>query len=58
MRGDFLVIDLEFTLYTKPTGRPRAFFSEIIEIGAVRIDSGTREVTGSIQDFVKPQFFP
>ena len=58
MRRDFLVIDLEFTLYTKPTGRPRAFFSEIIEIGAVRIDSGTREVTGSIQDFVKPQFFP
>ena len=32
---DFLLVDFEFTTYTKPVGRPRGFFSEIIEIGAV-----------------------
>ena len=58
MDRDFFVIDLEFTQYTRPTGRPRAFFSEIIEIGAVRLDAATREITGEIQNFVKPQFFP
>ena len=58
MDRDFFVIDLEFTQYTRPTGRPRAFFSEIIEIGAVRLDAATREITGEIQNFVNPQFFP
>ena len=58
MDKDFFVVDFEFTQYTKPTGRPRAFFSEIIEIGAVRIDGGTNEITGHIEDFVKPLFFP
>ena len=58
MNKDFFVVDLEFTQYTKPTGRPRAFFSEIIEIGAVRIDAVSHEVTGEIQNFVKPHFFP
>lgn len=58
MSRDFFVIDLEFTQYTKPTGRPRAFFSEIIEIGAVRLDAASHEINGEIQDFVKPHFFP
>ena len=58
MNKDFFVVDLEFTQYTKPVGRPRAFFSEIIEIGAVRIDGGTNEINGHIQNFVKPHFFP
>jgi len=58
MDKDFLVVDFEFTQYTKPTGKPRAFFSEIIEIGAVRIDGGTFEITGYIEEFVKPHFFP
>jgi len=58
MYKDFFVVDFEFTQYTKPTGKPRAFFSEIIEIGAVRIDGGTNEITGYIEDFVKPHFFP
>ena len=58
MGRDFFVVDLEFTQYTKPTGRPRAFFSEIIEIGAVRVDAATHDITGEIQDFVKPHFFP
>mgnify|MGYP003415235282 CR=1 FL=1 len=30
---DYLVVDFEFTFYKKPIGRPRTFFSEIIEIG-------------------------
>jgi sporulation inhibitor KapD len=58
MNKDFFVVDFEFTQYTKPVGKPRAFFSEIIEIGAVRIDSDTKEITGHIEDFVKPHFFP
>ena len=33
---DYLVVDFEFTFYKKPIGRPRTFFSEIIEIGAVK----------------------
>ena len=58
MSKDYFVVDLEFTQYTKPTGKPRAFFSEIIEIGAVKIAYGTSEVCGSIENFVKPCFFP
>ena len=58
MSKDFLVVDLEFTQYTKPTGKPRAFFPEIIEIGAVKIDSETLEITGHLENFVKPRFFP
>jgi len=58
MDKDFFVVDFEFTQYTKPTGKPRAFFSEIIEIGAVGIDCETLEITGHIEEFVKPHFFP
>ena len=58
MNRDFFVADFEFTKYTKPVGRPRGFFPEIIEIGAVRIDGSTNEITGRIQDFVKPHFYP
>ncbi len=58
MRRDFLITDFEFTQYSKPVGRPRGFFSEIIEIGAVKIDGTTMESTGHIQQFVKPHFYP
>ena len=58
MDKDYLVVDLEFTQYTKPVGRPRAFFSEIIEIGAVKIAGDTHETTGNMQHFVKPHFYP
>ncbi|MCL2158249.1 MAG: exonuclease domain-containing protein [Oscillospiraceae bacterium] len=58
MGKDFFVVDLEFTQYTRPIGRPRTFFSEIIEIGAVRISGDTKQTTGKIQNFVKPHFFP
>ena len=58
MGKDFLVVDFEFTQYASPTGRPRAFFSEIIEIGAVKLSGDTFEMIGEIEDFVKPHFFP
>ena len=58
MSKDFFVVDLEFTQYTKPVGRPRAFFPEIIEIGAVKIAGDTYKITGHIQNYVKPRFFP
>jgi len=58
MEKDYLVIDFEFTQYRKPVGRPRGFFPEIIEIGAVKISNNTYEVSGRIEAFVKPQFYP
>ena len=58
MNKDFFIVDFEFTQYTNPVGRPRGFFSEIIEIGAVKINRGTNEITGQIQNFVKPHFYP
>jgi len=58
MDKDFFVVDFEFTQYTKPIGKPRAFFSEVIEIGAVLISTDTKEIIGHIEDFVKPHFFP
>ena len=58
MSKDFLVADFEFTQYTKRMGRPRGLFSEIIEIGAVKIDGTELVVTGSIQNFVRPHFYP
>jgi len=58
MDKDFFVVDFEFTQYIKPVGRPRAFFSEIIEIGAVKIAHDTNEIIGHIENFVKPCFFP
>ena len=56
MSRDFFVADFEFTQYTKRMGRPRGFFSEIIEIGAVKIDGNSLAVTGKIQNFVHPHF--
>ena len=58
MDKDYFIVDFEFTQYTKPVGKPRAFFPEIIEIGAVKIDYGATEVSGHIEAFVKPCFFP
>jgi len=53
----FFVIDFEFTFYKRPVGRPRGFFNEIIEAGAVLLDS-QGAVTGKMHSFVKPHFFP
>lgn len=50
--------DFEFTVYTKPTGRPRGFFSEILEYGWVVWDEEQKTLLGEEQSFVKPKFFP
>ena len=55
---NFLLIDFEFTFYKRPFGRPRTFFSEIIEIGAVKLEGETLTECGKLQNFVKPEFFP
>ena len=54
---NFFVIDFEFTFYKRPVGRPRGFFNEIIEAGAVLLDSRGAE-TGRMHAFVKPHFYP
>ena len=53
----FLIVDFEFTMHQR-YGRPRVWFPEIIEVGAVVADG-----QGVLQDkvynaFVKPQFWP
>ncbi len=58
MARDYLVVDFEFTKYTKPVGKPRGFFPEIIEIGAVRIDGETLEAAGEMSSYVVPRFYP
>lgn len=55
---DFIVVDFEFTTYTKPVGRPRAFFSEIIEFGAVLMLPPEGRLDETFQGFVQPRFFP
>lgn len=58
MDKDFYVIDFEFTQGGHPKGRPVGFFSEIIELGAVKIDGKTFQVTAEDHCFVKPHFYP
>ncbi|MGL5207250.1 MAG: exonuclease domain-containing protein [Acidaminococcaceae bacterium] len=57
MAKNFLVTDFEFTVYTKPAGKPRGFFSEILEIGATKLNGETFDRVADIQSFVKPQFY-
>jgi sporulation inhibitor KapD len=57
MKRDFFVVDFEFTQCGK-RGRPMGFFSEIIEIGVVKIDGATFETVGQIHNFVRPHFYP
>lgn len=54
---NYLLVDFEFTTYTKPVGRPAGFFSEVIEVGAVKLDENLQEC-GRLQAFVKPHFYP
>lgn len=58
MKKDYLVIDFEFTQYRKSVGRPRGFLSEIIEIGAVKVEKESLETVAKIEAFVKPHFYP
>lgn len=55
---NFLIVDFEFTMYRRPVGRPNGFFSEIIEIGAVKLEGENLSCTGKLQNFVKPHFYP
>ncbi len=55
---DFLVMDFEFTTHKSMIGKPRAFFPEIIEVGAVRTAAPEFLLEETYQSFVKPRFFP
>jgi sporulation inhibitor KapD len=58
LNREYIVVDFEFTTYTKPVGRPRAFFSEIIEVGAVVVVPPEGIFAATFQGFVQPRFFP
>lgn len=58
MPRNFLIVDFEFTMYTRPVGKPRDFFPEIIEIGAVKLNGEDYKNIGEVQNFVKVHFFP
>ena len=54
----YLVVDFEFTTYSGTYGRPRAFFPEIIEVGAVLMEPPEYRLDRTYQAFIKPRFFP
>lgn len=58
MSRNFLIVDFEFTMYTRPVGKPRDFFPEIIEVGAVKLSGEDNQNMGEVQNFVKVHFFP
>lgn len=54
---DFLVVDFEFSV-PRSYGKPRAWFAEIIEVGAIVVDSSGRLLDKTYSAFVKPRFWP
>lgn len=54
---NLLIVDFEFSVFTSH-GRPRFFFPEIIEVGAVVIKPPYQEQELPYQSFVKPRCFP
>ena len=58
MVKDFFVVDFEFTQGGPRRGRPVGFFSEIVELGAVKIDGSSFEVAGQEHCFIQPHFYP
>ncbi|MGE4272649.1 MAG: 3'-5' exonuclease KapD [Desulfitobacterium sp.] len=54
---DFLVVDFEFSV-PRSYGKPRAWFSEIIEVGAIVLDSNGKLGDKTYSAFVKPRFWP
>ncbi|WP_207644311.1 exonuclease domain-containing protein [Desulfolucanica intricata] len=54
---NFLVLDFEFTVNNQRVGRPRFFFQEIIEVGAVWLCAPNYEIELDYQAFVKPRFY-
>ena len=55
---NFLIADFEFTTFDTPFGRPRGFFPEIIEAGAVLLSADLSDMQKVYQTFVKPRLFP
>lgn len=55
---NYLVFDFEFTTHDTPIGRPRGFFQEIIEVGAVLMAMPDYNIIDRYQTFVKPRIFP
>lgn len=55
--AELLVVDFEFTV-APSFGKPRAFFPEIIEIGAVVINPGGTVTDKQYSSFIKPRFWP
>lgn len=54
---DFLCVDFEFTI-KRVFGSPRAWFPEIIEVGAVRISEDGLLGSERYNAFIKPRFWP
>lgn len=54
----WLIADFEFTVHDPGPGRPRAFFPEVIEAGAVRAQEPDFVEEPILQTFVLPKYFP
>ena len=54
----YLVFDFEFTTHDTVFGRPRGFFQEVIEVGAVLVAPPDWQTQWQYQTFVKPRIFP
>lgn len=54
---NFLVVDFEFSV-PRSYGKPRAWFQEIIEVGAILMDENGNLSDKTYSDFVKPRFWP
>lgn len=54
---NFMIVDFEFTMHQR-YGKPRVWFPEIIEVGAVVADEKGELQGSSYSAFVKPQFWP
>lgn len=56
-RMKFLVVDFEFSV-PRSYGKPRAWFQEIIEVGAILVDEDRNLSDKTYSAFVKPRFWP
>ena len=54
---NFLVVDFEFSV-PRSYGKPRAWFQEIIEVGAILMDENGNLSDKTYSAFVKPRFWP
>lgn len=56
--SQYIVFDFEFTTHDTVFGRPRGFFQEVIEVGAVLVAPPDWQLQWKYQTFVKPRIFP